>query len=62
MLMGWLVLCFRVPGASVPARWTFLQAADVHTPTPMLPSAPHSNSPLLLSLLQPKWEGEEGAV
>lgn len=40
--------CFRVPGASVPARWTFLQAADVQT-TPMLPSAltaiPHCSCP-----------------
>lgn len=51
----WLVVSFRFPGASVPARWTFLQAADIHPQPPTSAGSPQpsQHSPLLLSLPNP---------
>lgn len=56
-------VCFRFPGASVPARWTSLQAADIQTPAPTPPSAGAPQPPSIPRCScpsQPKWEGEGG--
>lgn len=48
-------VCFRSPGASVPAVWTSLQAADIQL-TPTSAGSPHSphSIPVAPELFQPQ--------